>query len=78
MPASITVNVRASFEPPPRSDETEELCSHCERPLQSPDVWTCHRGYPAGICEGITRPHVHCKCIACSWEELYEVPEEAA
>ncbi len=55
--------------PKPRTIATTIECDHCRRPYAAgPDMWSCSRGYFAGLCEGLKQPHIHAACQGCHYE----------
>lgn len=53
--------------------EPDGLCFHCGRPWGPAPTysWSCPRGFGAGLCQGISRPHTHRKCQR-DWAEQIE------
>ena len=49
-------------------------CAHCgvRVPQSSAYVWSCRRGWGAGVCEGLGRAHVHGVCRWCGYEGIYD------
>lgn len=55
---------------------SRSTCGHCGRgmPQTSAYTWACRRGTGAGVCEGLTLPHVHSVCRLCAYEGLFDKP----
>lgn len=55
----------------------EARCPHCAEPSPQTSAYThgCRHGWGAGVCEGLTTPHVHSWCRVCNYEAIFDVPQ---